>query len=190
MPGKGAGWNQYGWRLWFDLKHGFLPKRIDRYRESRSVLFDRADVLEFYQLTSGTWVPTSVRISFYVMDKNAPLFGKVAIVADLKVDVANSHWNGALTDDTFSLSLPAGTKVIDKLRNIEYVTGAADPGKHIDELVKGAKEMAPIHSVVEVRQSTAWTWNLPLLVGLNVAVVALVIAILLAKRRHRSDAHE
>jgi hypothetical protein len=67
------------------------------------------------------------------------LQGSALYHLQVSVDEQRSRWNHDVPESTFHLPFPAGTHVVDELRNVTYVTGSLDIGTNLDELAKDAQ---------------------------------------------------
>jgi hypothetical protein len=58
------------------------------------------------------------------------------------------------------LALPAGTKVIDTLRQVQFITGKPDPGENLDDLVANARNIVPypVQKPPPVEPEFPWIW--------------------------------
>ena len=184
-PG-GTSYASFGWRISLDPEHGLLPARIERYRHSMKRLYSRTEVNEFREVEPSVWAPVDVTIQFYDSKPERATFGEVAHVIHAVVDQERSRWNLPLSDDTFRLAFPGGTRVHDTVRKVTFVAGKGDTGKNLDDLMKNAKDVVPFHDAAELGQLGpptgrwgTWRW---ILVGLS---VGLLVALLLVMGRKR-----
>lgn len=182
-PGEGAGWRAYGFRVWLSLKHGLAPSKIERYRASGNALYDRAEITEFTQLPSGIWVPIKMQLTFFNPGQNEKLYGEPTIRVNYVVDMTNSKWNQPISDDTFRLSFPPGTRVTDRIRKLLFVTTAQDSGDNIKELVKNAKDVIPIHTAkASINDGGIEPRRFHVLLLSNIAILLVFLALWIRKR--------
>ncbi len=173
----------WGFRARLDPRRGMLPAviELDQPVQGKSFLYRRTTVNEWRQLAGGVWVPVKATSHIYFLDPSQELHGEVGNEIELVVDVARSSWNVAVPEGAFRLPLPAGTKVTDMERGVRFVTGQADPGKHLADLAAHARQVAPVQMGLPVQES-GWSW---LVWGLLSGGVVLVIVALHFYRKHR-----
>jgi hypothetical protein len=144
-PGTKVSYPYFGFRVVLDKKHGFMPAVIEQFQEIQGKNFTmrKVKIAEWKSLGGGLWAPIKVVTDYFYSDPKWPTFGELYSEDLLVVDVARSTWNESIPEETFNLALPAGTKVQDTLREVQYVTGQADPGKNLQDLAANAKDMIP-----------------------------------------------
>jgi len=137
----------WGFQVAVDPEHNFLPVRVERYEAIDGIPFlvRRLSVDEFLDIGGGVMVP--VKFTSHFFDRSpGDTFGKRGLEVVTTVDVSRSTWNTPIPDKTFALSLPAGTRVTDHFRNVEFITGKPDPGTNLKELVANARQSIPFTS--------------------------------------------
>jgi hypothetical protein len=167
----------WGFKVALDPRRGMMPAVIEVLQPVKGVLqlYRRMTVNQWKDLGNGVWVPTKATTHIFYLDNgtNPDFHGQVANEIVLTVDEARSSWNKSVSEGTLRNPLPAGTKVMDTERGVQYVTGKADPGVNLADLAKHARDVAPI--ITTQPEKPLWgTWLLRGAV-LLVATVALVL---------------
>ncbi len=157
-------YQQEGFRVFLDKNRGFLPAILESIKiiKGRPFTYRRLTVEEWKDLGGKVWVPVRARIQFYQQNPDFPTFGEVDSDGEMVVDLARSSWNKPLADSNFTLAMPIGTKVIDTLRQVQFVTGKADPGTNLDDLAANARHIVPypVQKPPPVEQDSPWMWIL------------------------------
>lgn len=184
-PKERVDYSGFGFRVILDKHHGFMPYVIERTQEIQGKIFTlrQTKVVEWKALEGGVWAPIKVVTRYFDEDPKWPTFGALHSEEVLIVDVARSSWNRDIPEETFNLPLPAGTKVIDRLRGVQYVTGQADPGKNLEDLAAHAKRMVPIPIARPPLSPQPW-WQKGWVLGVS-AGATLGLTLLLFFRYHR-----
>jgi hypothetical protein len=119
-------------------------------------------------------VPVSAITYFFDSDLNLATFGEVANELTLVVDVSRSSWNKEIPESTFNLPLPAGVKVTDSLREVQFVTGKPDTGENLDELAANARNLVPypVQKAPPVESHSPWMW---IIGGVTILVCAFAL---------------
>jgi WD40 repeat protein len=147
-PGEGKLFDRFGWRIWLDPQHGYLPAKWELLyaKDGKSpVLRDRVQILKFKELGDDAWVPVECTRDFYVsFSDGEPHSGEIATTIRGTVDLTRSRWNIDLPDDLFGLAFPAGTQVFDEQRNQIVITGPGDDGRDNQKLLENAKTKLPM----------------------------------------------
>lgn len=181
----------FGWRVWLDPSHGLVAARIERYRRSMECLYSRTEVNEFREVEPAVWAPVDVTIQFYDSMPDRTTFGHVVHVIDAVVDQERSRWNLLLSDETFRLAFPGGTRVHDTVRKVTFVAGKGDTGENLDDLMKNAKDVVPIHDAADLRQlgppSGSWGLWRRIFAGLTVALLVIFL-VGMGRRKWRRSA--
>lgn len=140
--------SDWGLRLTIDTRHGFMPSIMETFKvvDGKISPYTRRTVTS-WKSVGDVWVPTQLVSQHFDQDPQwKETFGKVNNEAKMVVDLSRSSWNQEIADEVFELPLPKGTTVIDFLRNVRYMTGAADPGKNLDDLAAHALDVVPINT--------------------------------------------
>jgi hypothetical protein len=180
FPGWGA-------RVAIDPTHGGLPAFVevfdkDRGQERRRL---RREIREWKALANGAFVPVVMVTEHYELDGARPFFGEAADQVELRVDVSRAQWNHKVAPADLTLAFPIGTRVFDRTRKISYVTGKADPGKHLDDLVDGALRVTPIRTDAPIPAPGWWQryW-----VHFAAALALIGVATIVRVRKRRAHA--
>jgi hypothetical protein len=174
-----------GFRVILDARHGLMPRQIERLEDVQGKLCvaTRKTVTEWKALGGGGWAPTTVVTQCFDRIPDKGTFGEVNDEVVLKVDVARSRWNTDIPADTFDLALPAGARITDQLRNVQYVTGKADTGKNLDDLAMNARNLVPTTTgrpPMPPQRTSYW-----LTIGLPVFLAADIVLLLVYLRRRK-----
>lgn len=161
-----------GVHVGFDPQHGFLPALIEEYRirDGKRIVFWRTRIESFHQV-SGGFVPLKTVTQVFETRPLGPM-GQILAIQTVSVDLDRSTWNRTVPDRRFDISIPAGVRVIDNVRNVRFLTGKSDPGQNIDTLISNAKEAIAFHPA-QVSEPTAGFWHWIVIA----AIVLLVVAI-------------
>jgi hypothetical protein len=133
-----------GYRIAFDKERGFFPAVIERLSEIRGQNFTarKTKVVEWHKITGGVWVPVKVVTNQFDPDPDSETFGEPVNEATLVVDIGKSSWNKEIPETVFDFPLAAGTKVTDRIREVQFITGKADPGKNLEDLAANARNIS------------------------------------------------
>jgi len=178
-----------GYRVIIDKHRGFVPAVIERLTEIRGQNFTvrRTKVVEWHKIPGDVWVPVKVVTNQFNPDPDSETFGEAVNEAYLVVDIPRSTWNNEIPDDVFNFPLAAGTKVTDRLRQIQFITGKADPGKNLDDLVANARNITPYPVTKPTPSAEAGSLWVPIAWGMAAVLSALVIWVSIRFfRQHRS----
>ncbi len=181
-PQEGTTYRDFGWRISFDPQRGMLPVKMEHYMHNMDVPYCVTSIEAFRLVAPGVWVPTKGIHVFFEQD------GRKSSMATLQVDEMRSQWNTPVSDDVFVLTLPAGTKVIDEVRDLAYVSGQSDSSANIDELVENSSKFVPLAGAKQVSPPKAarhWTWAL--LAAHGAAIVVFLLLLLRRVRRRTSS---
>lgn len=152
----------WGFRVSLDKRHGLMPAVIERFEQinNKPFIVRRSSVSQWTELGSGTWAPSKLVTHFFDADLTLATFGELSVEEELVVDLKRSHWNRQIPNDMFELPLPAGTRVTDRLRDVQFVTGQLDPGKNLEELAKHAKKVTPypVERPQSIKDRSIWSW--------------------------------
>ncbi len=170
-----------GFRVALDSGRGLMPSRIERFEDVQGKLCmaTRRTVTEWKDLGEGIWVPITVVTEIFDLLPDKGTFGEVYSEVTMKVDLNRSVWNTDIPADTFELQIPAGIRMTDQFRQVQYVTGKADPGKNLADLAANARKQVSIPTgrpPIPPRRPSYWlTVGLPSLVvvGISLALVYL-----------------
>jgi hypothetical protein len=180
-PGANVAWPEDGILVHLDPKHGFMPGSIEitEPRNGRTLVTIRRIVDEWKALPGGTWIPLKVRTQHF--DTGNDTFGELYNEVILVPDPATSSWNRGVPEGSFQLTFPAGTRVIDGRREVEYVTGRPETGENLEEIAKHAQEFLPFaeSSGRTRRLSLGWA------AGIITTVLVGLAAVLIKRRRLR-----
>ncbi len=121
---------QVSGRVYFSLDHGYTPVRYEYMRGENPHLTFEINSLE--QVGEGLWFPSGGRISS-TDDKRANVYRAIS-----KIVV-----NQGLTDEHFDIESPPGTKVIDEIRDTEYIV---KPTKEQKEKFEKEKQWVKEHA--------------------------------------------
>jgi hypothetical protein len=180
-PGNNIAFPDCGFRVLLDSQHGLMPRQIERFEEVQGKLCvaTQRTVTEWKEVGEGVWAPTTIVTQIFDLLPEKGTFGEVYSEVVMKVDVARSTWNTDIPEETFELPFPAGTRITDFLRNVQYVTGKADPGKNLDDLAMNAQSLVPIATgrfTDGPRRTSYWlTIALPVLVAANIALALVYL---------------
>jgi hypothetical protein len=162
LDAPNVSYGRWGLRVALDKNHGFLPSSIERSEEISGKLLTvrRTTIRQWKDLGGGVWVPISTITHFFDSDPNLATFGELANELTLVVDVSRSSWNKEIAESTFNLPLPPGVKVIDTLREVQFVTGKPDPGDNLDDLAANARNLVPypVLKAPPVESHSPWMW--------------------------------
>jgi hypothetical protein len=183
--------HRYGFRVTLDPAHSFMPAVFETLKDVGNELFvvRRSTVAEWKKLNGGVWVPIKLVTSVFQDDPKSETFRDVNQDKVMTVDTAHSYWNLAIQEDTFVLPFSAGTKVIDFFRNVQFVTGKADPGKNLEDLAAHARNVGAFRtSFKDPPRPFGWlSW---LLVGAGcLATCGVVGGTVFYVRRRRREHH-
>jgi hypothetical protein len=134
---------KWGFRVHLDLQKDCMPRQIERFivLENGSEFVERTTSIKTYiKLSEGLWVPTEGITSIF-SNAEGPTKGHMAAQIITTVDVSRSKWNLPIDENMFDLSFPTGTKIVDKIRNVVFVTGNSQPESNMKELIKSAKNV-------------------------------------------------
>ncbi len=138
---------EMGWRLWLDPDKNYLPVKYHVWFEKQGrTLQDRDCEIDLAEVSVGVWAPVKMRTQVYAKDPDSPIFGQCMGVSELSVVREKSRFNVPLADDLFVNTIPRGTTVVDKIRNVTYTEGASDPDTYLAHLAaegKGAVASLP-----------------------------------------------
>jgi len=175
----------WGLKVTIDPGHGFMPSVVETLIpvQGKPMLAYRREVKRWKRVASG-WVPTKVITTHYNPDpKNQETFGAVNDEVIMEVDEEQSNWNKEIPDNTFTLAIPAGTQVIDGRKGVMYTTGKPDPGKNLDDLASGAKNMIPLTPLQPAPRR--WMAGWMALAGAGALVVLTAIVLFVRRLRRR-----
>jgi hypothetical protein len=140
--GEGQFNTQFGWRIWLDPKHGYLPAKYELLIAKdgkESELSRSVEITKFKSVGDGAWVPVDL-ISYAFNNNHDQHVGEVVNIVHASVDVARSHWNSDLPESLFVLAFPPGVQVIDMARKLMFTTGEGDTGHDDQQLLNNAKQ--------------------------------------------------
>jgi hypothetical protein len=158
---RGMTYGGWGFRVYADPAVNLLPAVIEKYWiiKGKQVLLSRRTILERKQIAPGVAVPVKSVTHYFEPEKDSGKFGEVWKKVDLVVDVARSRWNHPIPQEAFRVPFPAGTRVIDEIRDVAFVTGKPDPGRNLADLAANARGLI---RNVQYRPlpppSYAWVW--------------------------------
>jgi hypothetical protein len=159
-----------------------MPVRIGLFRKSMESLYCDVTIRRFHEVSSGTWAPMEAVHSYL-------LNGQTATEVKLTVQMESSSWNLPVSDDVFALPFPVGTRVMDKTRDLAYITGKADAGKNVDTLLEGAHKVIGRKPVPPPELPTGWKrWRFPVLITANAVAATVFLALLWVRKRNRREA--
>jgi hypothetical protein len=175
-----------GCRLIIDPKNAFLPKTFEWFKPlgGRKITLLRRQVQEWKAIGKGLWAPIRMITYQYASDaSDAAALGQVVTETEMKLRVSESSWNKEIPEDRFRLPLPSGVTVTDLRRQLQYVTGASDPGKNLDDLIKHARSVTEA-TPMEPPTPEGWLNRRVLLLGLLI-LMALGGIVFVVLRRGR-----
>lgn len=128
-----------------DPAHGMIPEEISVHRliEGDKVKTALTTIDELRQVAPDVWVPVKATTTFYVPTPKV-LPGTVFQKVELTVDSASSAWNTTIPRDTFKLPFPEGTKVSDRIRGIQFISGLPEPDENLKSMVARARNVVPL----------------------------------------------
>ena len=146
--GEGEFNKQFGWRIWLDPHHGYLPAKFElRLAEEgkEQGLRRSVEIKKFKEVGDAAWVPVDLTSSSYISTPG-PHFREIGNVVHVTVDIAPSRWNIDLPENLFVLAFAPGAQVTDLRRNLMFTAGNGDTGRDDQELLRRCEEQsAPRH---------------------------------------------
>jgi len=192
-PDKEFPFARFGLAITADATHGLMPTMLEVYQNDDKLgrLTRFKTVIEkFKRLADGSWVPVQATTTFYEM-KDPQFLRKPWLEVVTTVDEDNSRWNIAVPDETFTLQFPVGTNVVDEIRKVMFVTGKADPGRNIDDLLRNARNVVPIEPGTPILSEKSRGLGKALLTYLALALLALLslFAFVYVRKVRKGTAH-
>lgn len=183
-----AAFGQYGFRAFLDVDKGMLPSVIEKYRtmeNGQTVTVKRVTVKRFSEVADGVWAPVAIEVSTFGIE--GQFLNRALSELQVDVDLNRSSWNRPLAPELFQLTIPPGTIVSDRPRDIMFVAGAETVGKNVDQLVKESRDVVPTGpaGVKYVRRWRSTTGLLSTFVLGTLALIAVLVIMLLLRRRKR-----
>ena len=154
--GQGRSLRQFGFGVWLDRRHGFMPAKIETYflQDQQLVLSSRLLVRKFHEPQPGVWVPIEMTQTNFNKQPGEYL-GRAVNLYRAEVDVDKSRWNGELDPGVFLLPFAAGTHVMDFVNNLDITAGPGDDGQGVQALIQGAEKTRPINTPATMRSQQA-----------------------------------
>jgi hypothetical protein len=177
-PLEKGNYENFGWRVWLDPRHGMLPAKIDLFQRSMQSLFCRTTIERFHQIEPGVWAPVEATHEF------GPE-GQVRTRVRLSVDMTRSRWNQRLSEDLFKLDFPPGAAVNDRARNLVYVAGDGKPAHHVDQLLEGAPRGQNSPATASPQPGTSVRARIAALAALHIFLVAVLAVVFFMWRARR-----
>jgi len=113
---KGYGKDDYsylGYKIWFSVEEGFLPKKIEIYRQEDLIISVGPINFEKFSIDKDIWFPGGVSIKWY-----DPSSKKIS--AEGKMVYSNIKVNQGIKDEEFNLTFPPGIQVYDERTGISF----------------------------------------------------------------------
>lgn len=104
--------------FWLDPAKGMLPVRLERGIKGRPI-GGRADVT-LEEIKPGLWAPTRFRIKTYDVSEETPMNGALVAETDYVVEKAASRFGATFDKSTFTLTLPAGLRIINRTEEAPF----------------------------------------------------------------------
>jgi len=146
-PSPKTAFPEMGWRLWLDPDKNYLPVKYHVWFEKQGRTFpDRDCEIDLAEVSPGVWAPVKMRMQLYAKDPDNSIFRQCMAINELSVVREKSRFNVPLADELFVNTIPRGTTVVDKIRNVTYTEGASDPDTYLAHLAaegKGAVASLP-----------------------------------------------
>lgn len=136
---------RWGFRVALDRQHGLLPSVIERFEiiNGKRLTISKMRVEKWKSLLGGVSVPLVAVTQYFDGNPDGETFGELGCEMRLTVDEARSSWNQEIPASTFEVQIPPGYDVIDRLRQVQYVTGTPDTGKNLEGLAANARKVVP-----------------------------------------------
>ena len=186
VPFGGKDLPKYAWRLWFDPSRGLALIKNELFKRTLDSPFCRTEVgNKLHEIEPGVWAPTDIVVSYFNAKKGTPHFGEITEVLHSVVDVTRSKWNTEPADSEFEMTFPAGTRIADQEIGMSFVTGKANAGSRIDELVKNARDKVAIVSFGPQTPELPHSPTTRILLWLNIIVILGLMVLYLVRRHGR-----
>jgi RNA polymerase sigma factor (sigma-70 family) len=104
--------------FWLDPAKGMLPVRLERGIKGKPIE-GRADVT-LEEIKPGLWAPTRFRAKSYDGNEGTPTYGALVAETDYVVEKATSRFGGTFDKSTFTLTFPAGLRIIDRTEEAPF----------------------------------------------------------------------
>jgi hypothetical protein len=144
QPGRIINDASLGFRITLDPAHGLLPARIEHLWVLGGSLHPWiVTTIDEWKQADGVWVPVKMRTGWYANTDGQPP-GTLLSETILTVDPAQSTWNKPIGPPAFTLGFPVGTRVRDRIRQVDFTVGSADTGRNIDALLENARQVVKI----------------------------------------------
>jgi hypothetical protein len=146
----------------------------------------RRSILKWKDIGGGIQVPIKMVLTQFDTSLRFGTLGEVYAEVETTVNFAKSSWNIDIPDATFQIPIPAGTKVADYLRDVQYITGKPDPGKNLEDLAATARHVSPLGAQ---QPATKPRWNLWSVASISLIIVVAIVALLAYRRKLRKGTH-
>ncbi len=178
LPEEGDYYPNFGLRIALDPLHAMMPVEIKVFRGTMKAPHRRISIEEFFEVEPGVWAP--VKATHDSLDAK----GRIITAVHLAADMDRSNWNQPVSEELFTLVIPEGTGVVDRVRNVAFMAGEGDTGKNLDRLIENARNVIPTGPPTGAGnpRSSSRTF---LLIGINALALAVILGILYARARRR-----
>ncbi|HEY4313164.1 MAG TPA: M56 family metallopeptidase [Pirellulales bacterium] len=152
----GPSLKQFEFRVWFDRRYGWLPRKIAVYqcKEGVSNLFGAMEVETFHEFAPGKWAPVEMTYTNYNVQPGE-FEGKVTSRYRAQVDVDHSRWDQPLDEGVLLLPFAEGSQVVDMVNAQMVTVGKRDDGRNSDSLAKNAKKTVSINTPETMQRQQA-----------------------------------